>query len=67
MVGDIVAGEPAGLPPTVFRNYLLADTGYLGLLLTQGLIMTIVVGTWALPHLHGRWLTSFRTLKGKIE
>jgi len=63
MVGDIIAGEPAGLPATVFRNYLLADSAYLGLLVTQGLIMAIAIGTWALPHLHGHWLTSLKTLK----
>lgn len=63
MVGDIISGEPAGLPATVFRNYLLADTAYLGLLIAQGLIMAIAIGTWALPHLHVHWLTSLRTLK----
>jgi hypothetical protein len=63
MLGDIVAGEPTGLPAAVFRNYLLADTAYLGLLITQGLIMAIAIGTWALPHLHGHWLTSLKTVK----
>lgn len=63
MVGDIIAGEPAGLPATVFRSYLLADSAYVGLLITQGLIMTIAIGTWALPHLHGHWLTSLKTFK----
>jgi len=55
MLGDIVGGQPAGLPAAVFRNYLLADTAYVGLLFTQGLIMVITVGTWARPHLHGHW------------
>ncbi len=63
MLGDIVAGEPTGLPAAVFRNYLLADTAYLELLITQGLIMAIAIGTWTLPHLHGHWLTSLK--KGK--
>jgi hypothetical protein len=67
MLGDIFAGEPAGLPATVFRNYfrnyLSADTAYLGLLVTQGLIMTIAIGTWALPHLHDHWLTTLKTVK----
>ncbi len=49
MLGDIVGGQPAGLPAAVFRNYLLADAAYVGLLFTQGLIMAIAVGTWALP------------------
>jgi len=34
MLGDLIGGEPAGLPAAVFRNYLLADTAYVGLLVT---------------------------------
>jgi len=60
MLGDIIGGQPAGLPAAVFRNYLLADTAYLGLLVTQGLILAIAVGTWALPHLHGHWPGALR-------
>ena len=63
MLGDIIAGEPAGLPVSIFRNYLLADTAYLGLLITQGFIMAIAIGTWALPHMHGHWLASLKTSK----
>lgn len=63
MLGDIIAGEPAGVPGSVFRNYLLADTSYVGLLITQGFIMAIVVGTWALPHVHGHWLPTLKTSK----
>ena len=61
MLGDIIAGEPAGLPVSAFRNYLLADMAYLGLLTTQGFIMAIAIGTWALPHMHGHWLASLKT------
>lgn len=63
MLGDIIAGEPAGLPATVFRNYLLADTAYLGLLITQSLIMAIAIGSWALPHLHGHLLGSLKIVR----
>lgn len=63
MLGDIIAGQPAGTPGAAFRSYLLADTAYLGLLATQGLIMTIAIGAWALPVLHGHWLSSSKTLK----
>jgi hypothetical protein len=63
MLGDIITGQPAGTPAAAFRSYLLADTAYLGLLVTQGLIMAIAVGTWALPHLHGYWLASWKTVK----
>jgi hypothetical protein len=60
MLGDIIAGEPAGLPVSVFRNYLLADTAYLGLLITQGFIMAIAIGIWALP-------TCARSLASVVE
>lgn len=63
MLGDIIQGQPAGTPAAAFRSYLLADTAYLGLLVTQGLIMVIAVGTWALPHLHGHWLATWKTVK----
>jgi hypothetical protein len=63
MLGDIITGQPAGTPAAAFRSYLLADTAYLGLLVTQALIMAIAVGTWALPHLHSRWLASWKTVK----
>jgi hypothetical protein len=63
MLGDIIAGEPVGLPAAVFRNYLLADTAYLGLLTTQSLIMAIAIGTWALPHLHRYWLASLKIFR----
>ena len=63
MLGDIVGGQPAGLPAAVFRNYLLADTAYVGLLFTQGLIMAVTVGTWALPHLHGHWPGALRIVR----
>jgi hypothetical protein len=63
MLGDAIAGEPAGLPAAVFRSYLLADTAYLGLIITQGLIMAIAIGTWALPHMHSHWLASLKPVK----
>ena len=63
MVGDIIAGQPAGLPVEVFRNYLLTDSAYLGLLTTQGLIIAIAIATWVLPHMHGHWLASLKTVK----
>jgi len=63
MLGDIIGGQPAGLPAAVFRNYLLANTAYVGLLVTQGLIMIIAIGAWALPRLHGHWLGSLRIVR----
>jgi len=63
MLGDIVAGEPAGLPAAVFRSYLLSDTAYLGLLISQCLIMAVAIGSWAIPHLHSHWLASLKMVR----
>ncbi|OLE91622.1 MAG: hypothetical protein AUF79_03430 [Crenarchaeota archaeon 13_1_20CM_2_51_8] len=63
MLGDIIGGEPVGLPAAVFRNYLLADTAYVSLLVTQGVIMAIAIGTWALPHMHGHWPRPLRIVR----
>ena len=63
MLGDIVAGQPAGTPAAVFRGYLLADTAYLGLLVTQGLIIAMAIAAWVMPYLHGHLLTSLKTVK----
>src|SRR2546430_11313708 len=50
MLGDIVAGEPTGLPAAVFSRSLLSDTAYLGLLIPQRLILAIGIGSLARPH-----------------
>lgn len=63
MLGDVISGQPTGTPAAAFRNYLLADTAYLGLLTIQCLILVIAIGTWALPHVHGHWLASLKTAK----
>jgi len=63
MLGDIIGGQPAGLPAAVFRNYLLANTAYVGLLVTQGLIMIIAIGAWALARLHDHWPGSLRIVR----
>ncbi len=63
MLGDVTGGQPAGTPAAAFRSYLLADTAYLGLLITQALIIAIAIGTWARPHLHGQRLASLKVTK----
>src|SRR5207245_27726 len=63
MLGDIVAGEPAGLSAAVFRSYLLSDAAYLGLLISQCLIIAVALGSLALPHRHGHWLASLKMLR----
>jgi hypothetical protein len=63
MLGDVVAGEPAGTPAAAFRSYLLADASYLGLLIIQSLIIVIAIGAWVLPRLQAHWLASLKTVK----
>jgi hypothetical protein len=63
MLGDVVAGEPAGTPAAAFRSYLLADASYLGLLTIQSLIIVIAIGAWVLPRLQAHWLASLKTVK----
>jgi hypothetical protein len=63
MLGDIITGQPAGTPAAAFRSYLLGDVAYLELLATQGIIVAIAIGTWALPRLHGHWLAWGRAVK----
>jgi len=63
MLGDIISGQPTGTPAVAFRSYLLADTAYLGLLIIQGLILAITIGTWALPRVHDHWLASLKGAK----
>jgi hypothetical protein len=60
MLGDIMSGQPTGTPAAAFRNYLLADTAYLGLLTIQCTILAIIIGTWALPHVHDHWLAPLK-------
>src|SRR5207245_5044019 len=60
MLGDLIGGEPVGLPAAVFRNYLLADTAYVSLLVRQGLILPIAPATWAPPPMHAPWPRPWR-------
>ncbi len=52
MLGDVVAGQPAGVSATAFATYLLTDTAFVSLLTLQGIIITFTTGTRALPLMH---------------
>jgi len=54
MLADMVVGQPEGVPSTAFRNYLLADTAYLGLLLIQIAILSVAIVTLTIPLLQRR-------------
>ncbi len=62
MLGDIAIGQPSGISASVFKSYLLADTAFISLLATQGiiLVMATTVLTMPLAHSHGLILTQVR-------
>ena len=52
MLGDVVAGQPAGVSASAFATYLLTDMAFVGLLTAQGIIIALSAGTVALPLVH---------------
>src|SRR5438034_11719019 len=56
MLADVVVGQPEGVPPIAFRNYLLGDAAYLGLLFIQIAILSVAIAglTITLLHSHSR-------------
>jgi hypothetical protein len=52
MLADLVAGEPEGVPSAAFRAYLTSDTSYVVLLIIQVAILSLAIGTIAVPVLH---------------
>src|SRR6266571_4431203 len=58
MLSDLIAGQPEGVPSVAFRNYLLSDMAYLGLLFIQVAIVIVAVDALAtsLFHRHDRVL-----------
>jgi len=56
MLADVVVGQPEGVPSIAFRNYLLGDAAYLGLLFIQIAILSVAIAglTITLLHSHSR-------------
>ena len=52
MLADIAVGQPEGVQSIAFRNFLLSDASYLGLLFIQIAIFIIAVGAATVPLLH---------------
>ena len=52
MLADVVVGQPEGVPSVAFRNYLLGDTAYLGLLFIQIAILSVAIAGLTIPLLH---------------
>ncbi len=53
MLGDLVAGQPTGVPSNAFRSYLLGSTVFMSLLAIQGVILVLAVGTFTIPRVQG--------------
>jgi hypothetical protein len=54
MLADLLAGAPMGTPSAAFRNYLLSDSSYLGLLFIQIAIAIVSIGGLAAPRFQRR-------------
>jgi len=52
MLADVVVGQPEGVPSIAFRNYLLGDAAYLGLLFIQIAILSVAIAGLTIPLLH---------------
>lgn len=63
MFGDVVTGQPAGVHSSGFMHYLFTDTAFLTLLVLQGIILILSIGTFAMPLLHGHRLSFLRIRK----
>ncbi len=57
MLSDIALGQPSGVSASVFKSYLLADTAFISLLATQGVILVLATATLAMPLAHSHKLT----------
>jgi hypothetical protein len=52
MFTDLVAGQPQGVSSMAFRAYLASDTSFIVLLAIQVAILSVAVGTIAVPIVH---------------
>ncbi len=57
MLGDIAIGEPSGISASIFKNYLLADTAFISLVATQGIILVMATAALTMPLAHSYRLT----------
>lgn len=57
MIGDVTSGQPAGVSSISFRDYLLTNTGFVSLLVIQGIILVVATLTVTTSHFHGHRFT----------
>ncbi len=50
MIGDMVIGQPMGVPSEAFRSYLLGDTWFLALLVMQVAMLVLAVRASRVSH-----------------
>ena len=57
MIADSTVGQPMGVPAAAFRNHLLGDISYLGLLVIQIAILAVSITVLTIPLVHRnvRW------------
>jgi hypothetical protein len=63
MIGDVNSGHPAGVSPDSFRDYLLTNTGFVSLLVVQGIILVASALMVTTSHFHGRRFTILKLAK----
>ncbi len=60
MIGDFTNGQPAGVSSDNFRDYLLTNTGFVSLLVIQGIILVAATLTVTTSHLHEHRFTMLK-------
>ena len=51
MLGDMVVGQPEGIPSAAFRAYLINDPSYIGLLFVKTIIAAVAIASMTKPFL----------------
>lgn len=51
MLGDMVVGQPEGIPSAAFRAYLINDPSYIGLLFVKTIIVAVAIASMTKPFL----------------
>lgn len=51
MLGDLLVGQPEGIPSTAFRAYLINDPSYIGLLFVKAIIVAVAIASMTKPFL----------------
>src|SRR5438034_4186692 len=58
MLADVVVGQPEGVPSIAFRNYLLGDAAYMGLLFIRLAVFSVGIAGLTITLLHSHIRTA---------